>query len=35
MIAFAIFIGFLCVIYQQDRLYKYLKEKDNKYILKG
>lgn len=26
MIVFTLFIGFLCVIYQQDRLYKYLIE---------
>ena len=33
MIVFTLFIGFLCLIYQQDRLYKYLKDKDNNYIL--
>ena len=33
MIVFTLFIGFLCLIYQQDRLYKYLKDRDNNYIL--
>ena len=28
-----LFIGFLCVIYQLDRLYKYLKDETNNYIL--
>lgn len=33
MEAFILFIGFLSVIYQQDRLYKHLKERDNNYNL--